>query len=524
MKICRVSEMRDMDQRAISEYGITQDLLMENAGEATYFTILNNLGVLDNNFLVFCGIGNNGGDGLVVARKLHSNGGKIKLYLMGDAAKFNGSAKLNYEICKKLELNIIQFGDISQVQKDLHRSNIIIDALFGTGLDREVEGKFKEVIDLINDSNKPVVSVDIPSGINGNNGYVMGCAIEADYTITFGLPKLGNICYPGYDYAGNLFVTHISFPPEMHNDDLLKIEVNHPEKLPARSADFHKGSCGKVLFICGSEQYLGAPVFSAQSFLKSGGGLSYLATVKTIAPQIAARGSEIVLVPQEVTDTGSIEYKNKSKLVQKSEECDLVIIGPGLSLNDETQKLTRELIQEIEKPVLIDGDGLTAISIDPSILKNRTAPTVLTPHPGEMARLLGSTIAEIDQNKTEILQEKSAEWKTIIVLKGAHSKIVMPNGRVYINLSGNPGMATAGSGDVLTGTIAGMYGIGLNFEDAIRMGVFIHGFAGDLAASDIGEDGIIASDIMNYIPEALINLRNDFDNVVSDCYSKIYVV
>ena len=511
MKVSTVEQMRDLDKTSIEKYGLTEEILMENAGEAAYFVILKNFGIKNKKFIIFCGTGNNGGDGLVVARKIHSNGGIVKIYLLGDEKKFKGAAKLNFEIVSKIPLDIRYVKSIEDVEIDVLHSDAIVDAIFGTGLARDVEGIYKDVIQLINRSGKKVFSIDIPSGINGNNGKIQGVAVKADYSITYGLPKLGSMLFPGYDNCGKLYVSHISFPPSLYSS--IKVETNEPVKLPERNKNGHKGDFGKALFIAGSSNYFGAPYFSAMSFLKSGGGYSILASPVSVTPFIANKGSEIVFIPQKETSSGSISLENKNKLLEVSEKADIVVLGPGLSLNEETQKLVKELAKEIKKVLLIDGDGITAISDNIEIIKERKAETILTPHLGEMSRITKLSIKEIEENKVEILQKTCKDLNSIIVLKGAHSLIGYPDGNVFINMSGNSGMATAGSGDVLTGTIAAMFGLGLSIFDAVRMGVFIHGFSGDLASKDKGEDGITAQDILNYLPEAIKYYRERFEEV-----------
>ncbi|NIR52395.1 NAD(P)H-hydrate dehydratase [candidate division KSB1 bacterium] len=524
MKVSRVAEMRNLDRTAVEQFGIVEDLLMENAGDATYFTIFNEFGVRGKNFVIFCGSGNNGGDGLVVARKLHSNGAEVTVVLLSDRKKFKGPGKLNLEIAEKLPMRMIDLEEIGTARSEIERAEVIIDAMFGTGLARDVGGRYKDVIDLITDSHKTVCSLDIPSGIHGDTGQVMGTAVRADCTVTFGLPKVGNLLYPGFDFGGKLVVTHISFPPELYNSDELKIATNDPLLIAARDPDTHKGSYGKVLFVAGSSNYFGAPFFAALSFLKAGGGLSFLAAPDTMTPFIANKGSEIIMVPQKATETGSLSLENKNSLLEFSEQADMVVMGPGVSLNDETQQLLRELATDIQKPLLIDGDGITALANDLDIIKNRTHETILTPHPGEMSRITGQKISEIAKNKIDVLQSATEQLNAAIVLKGAHSLIGYPDQRIFINLSGNPGMATAGSGDVLTGAIAAMFGLGLPIDDAVRMGVFVHGFAGDLAADMLGEDGITAGDIMECLPEALKTSRDHYDEITSNHYDKIYVI
>jgi len=524
MKVAKVGEMQDLDKRATEEFGISQDLLMENAGQAVYFVVLQEFGIKNNKFVVLCGGGNNGGDGLVVARKIHSNGGEVKVYLLDDETRFEGAAKNNFEIISRMPIEISKVSSIDSVRAEFIDCDAIVDAIFGTGLAREVSGIYKDVIQAVNESQSTVFSVDIPSGINGNTGQVMGGAVKADYTVTFGLPKLGNMLYPGYEHCGKLYVSHISFPPDLYNSHAIKVAINNPVELPERTRDTHKGSYGKALFIAGSSNYLGAPYFSALSFLKAGGGLSYLATPKSISPYLAGKGSEVVFLPQKETTSGSMALEDKDELLEFSQMMDIVVLGPGLSLTRETQELIRELTPKINTPLLIDGDGITAIAEDLGKIKNREAPTILTPHLGEMSRITKMKISEIDENKVDILQRTARELNAIIILKGAHSLVGYPNGTVFINISGNSGMATAGSGDVLTGTIAAMYGLGLSLDDAVRMGVFIHGFSGDVAAVDKGEDGITAQDILDYLPETMKLYRDNLAEVSENLYESIFVV
>ena len=436
---------------------------------------------------------------MVVTRKIYSNGGKVTVFLLNDSSKFEGAAKQNFDIINKLQINVINLKDISLASETLKNADAFIDAVFGTGLYRNVEEKYKDSINIINTSQKIVFSIVIPSGINGDTGQIMGTAVKATYTPTFGLPKIGNMLYPGFQYVGKLYVTPISFPPGMQDADQLKFDTNDPKPLPVRNIDTHKGSYGKVLFVAGASNYLGAPYFSAMSFLKAGGGLSYLATPENLVASIGNKGHEIVFIPFKSANSGCISIGNKQELLQFSENVDMIIIGPGLSLNEETQKLVRELSAEIKNPLLIDGDGQTAVAHDLECIKNRKVSAILTPHPGEMARIVGQNMNDISNNMINVLQDAVQELNSTIVLKGAHSLIGSPDKNVFINLSGNPGMATAGSGDILTGTIAAMYGLGFAINDAVRTGVFMHGFAGDRAAKEKGEDGLIAGDVLYYL-------------------------
>ena len=509
MKVSSIEEMHALDKKAI-EHGIKDELLMENAAHACYLVLLKEVGIEGKKFVVFAGSGNNGGDGLTLARKIHSMNGIVKIYLLSEPSKYKGAALMNYNIVKSIGIDIKKAVVNEELIKDIEEADVVIDAMLGTGISRNVEGLYKEIIDVINQHAKKVFSIDIPSGINGNNGKIMGAAIKADWTVTFGLPKIGNVFYPGYEHCGKLYVSHISFPPSIYNH--IKIETNEPLKLPSRIKYGHKGSFGDVLFIAGASRYYGAPYFAAMSFLKAGGGYARLAAPSSIIPFLGAGGSELVFVPMKEKD-GSMALKNEEELLELGSKSDVLVVGCGLSTNEETKELVRRIVEKVDKPVIIDGDGITAVAEEKNCIIKRKNVTIMTPHPGEMSRLTGKSISEILENKIEILKTATEELNSIIVLKGAHSLIGYPDGKIYINMTGNSGMATAGSGDVLAGVIAAMYGIGFSIEDAARMGVFVHGFAGDIAAMEKGEDGMTARDIMQSLPEAMKMLRENFEEV-----------
>jgi len=524
MKVCRVEQMRELDRAASERFLISEELLMENAGLAAYTLIRNEFGVKNKRFAVICGGGNNGGDGFVVARKILSEDGRVHIFTLGDKGGFKSAAKMNLEIVERLPLEIESIRSLGSLHKTIAHCDAVVDAIFGTGITREVQEIYRKVIEIINKSGKTVFSIDIPSGVNGDTGKVMGAAVRADHTITFGAPKLGNILYPGYSLCGKLTVSTISFPPTLLSGEDLKTEINSPAVLPERKPDGHKGDFGDVLFVAGAPNYYGAPYFSAISFLRAGGGYARLALPRSICPHIASKGSEAVYVPQDETGSGSIALRNLDHLLELSEKADLLVVGCGLSLDEETQQLVRELMRRVKKPLILDGDGITAVCKEKGVVSGRDDPTVLTPHLGEMARIAGKPVSEIDDNKVTIVQQEAADLNAVVVLKGAHSLIGYPDGRVYINLSGNSGMATAGSGDVLTGTVAAMYGLGLSIEDAARTGIFIHGLSGDIAAEKIGEDGITAQDILDTLPRAVKLYRENYDRIIEGCYGRIHSV
>ena len=528
MKVCRVAEMHRMDKQATEEYCIPPEILMENAGEAVYTVIQKESGIAGKKFAVLCGPGNNGGDGFVIARKLHSRGSEVKVFLLAAQDKHNGAAKKNLEIIKRFPIAIQEVKSIRQVKKYVAKADAVVDALLGTGLDRNVEGLLCQVIEAVNTSGKKVFAVDIPSGINGDNGREMGQAIKADVTVTFGLPKLGNLLYPGYSLGGKLYVSHISFPRPLFESEALKVELAEPVSLPARKANSNKMDYGPALVIAGAANYYWAPHASAYSFLKAGGGYVYLACPQSMASAVAKKGRELVIIPQKETAARSIALSNKDDLLKLAERMKIVILGPGLSLDKETQELARILARDIEKPLIIDGDGLSAIAGNTQIITGRKAATILTPHMGEMSRLTGMAKSEIEKDSVNVLQTTAQMMNACIVLKGPHSLIGCPDGKVFINNSGDTegkaGMATAGSGDVLNGTIAAMFCLGLNIEGAVRAGVFLHGLSGDLAAKKKGPDGMIATDILNTIPYAVRYYRENMDKIAADYNDIAFVV
>jgi len=503
MKICTVDQMRRMDQAAIEDWGLPEMLLMENAGLAAYRVLAERWPVAGRRVLICCGGGNNGGDGLVVARKVLADGGQPTVLLLGDPARYKGAARTNLEIWQRLGGRLVEPRDDHNFRDLLQQADLVVDGIIGTGLSKPVAGRYAAIITQINAAGCPVLSLDIPSGVSGDNGQILGAAVKANVTVTFGLPKVGNLLYPGFHQGGTLYLSHIAFPPGLTAGSELPLALNRPPALPPRDPTGHKGTFGDVLFIAGAAGYYGAPYFAAMALLKAGGGYARLAAPAPVVPVVAARAPEIVFHPQAATPTGSLSYSNREALRTRAAQADMVVMGPGLSLEADTARLVLALIPAITVPLLLDGDALTMLGTDAEQVRQRQAPTVLTPHAGEMARLTGWTAAAIQGDPVGAVQHAAAYFKAAVVLKGAHSLIGYPDGRVLINLSGNDGMATAGSGDVLTGTIAAMLGLGLAFEDAISKGVHLHGWAGDIAAARRGPDGMHASDILEALPEAL---------------------
>ncbi|MBN1857264.1 MAG: NAD(P)H-hydrate dehydratase [Dehalococcoidia bacterium] len=522
MKVFTVEGMRELDRRATEEFGLSPDILMENAGIAVYEVAKAEFGISGRRFTVLCGGGNNGGDGLVAARKLNSMGADVRVYLLAAEDSLRGPVRRNCDAVVKAGILLEQLsaGDDLYLGR---QHDVIIDAIFGTGLSRGPEGLYREIIECVNASDSPVLSVDIPSGVNGNTGRVESVAVRATCTVTFGAPKQGNLLPPGRELSGKLFVSRISFPPPLYGG-ASDVVANRLSPLPPRPVECHKGDFGDVLFVSGTRTYMGAPFFTSMSFMKAGGGYARLATPSSISPLLFMRASEAVMVPLRETVDGNIALSNLDDLRTLSTRADMVVVGPGVSLNAESQELVRQLVSQIAVPVLIDGDGLTAVAEDVAGVAGRDAPTILTPHVGEMARLLGTSTEEIEKDRIEAVREAAKRFNAVVLLKGSSTLVSGPEGLVSVNLSGNPGMATAGSGDVLSGTIAAVQSLGLGVREAAEVGAFIHGLAGDLAAAVKGQDGVIASDMMEYLSSAIDQYRERFDEMRRNFYGRLVVI
>ena len=513
-----------MDRTAMEDYSISEVLLMENAASATCNVIKEKYTIEGKNFLILCGTGNNGGDGLALARLLYSEGGAPLVLLNGQPDNLKETALYNYNILKNFPFEIISRFSLEILFKEIEETDIIVDAMLGTGISREITGKLKEIIKTVNDCTKPVISLDIPTGINGDTGQVLGAAVSSEVTISFGALKPGNILYPGYAENGELCLSRISLPPEIYNSDDFLTELNICPPLPPRDEAGYKKTFGDILTISGAATYYGAPVFSASAVLKSGSGYSRLAAPASMIPFLAAKLPEAVFLPMNETVEKSIALSNLSELLRTGGNSDGVIIGPGLSLNMETSQLICDFVRLYKKFIIIDGDGLSAIAGKPQLISHREIPAVLTPHFGEMSRLMALSVEKIKKDPLKVLRECCVKYRSIVVLKGAHSLIGLPDGHVYINTSGNSGLGTAGSGDILTGIIAAFFGLGLSVHESVKCGVFIHGAAGDLASEKYGKDGITASNILDFLPFAIKKYRENYKAFVSTYIDIIHIV
>ncbi len=509
MKLVTADEMREIDRYAIEELGIPSIVLMENAGLRTLIGMMEAIpNLLDKRTLVVAGKGNNAGDGFVVARHLFNSGGTVRIALCSPSSEIKGDAKVNLEIARKTGIDVFEVSDVEKLRDLLAWSDIIVDAILGTGIKGRVEGFLGEVIEEVNLSRKPVVAIDLPSGLEASTGKVYGPCIKANWTFTMCLPKLGLWLYPGAYYTGKIFVVDIGIPSWVWEEkfnikrELLTIPYVKSIFPSKRDPQSHKGDFGRVLIIAGSRGFTGAAALTSLGALRIGAGLVYLAVPESLIDILEAKLTEVIKIPVSESD-GAFDIKSFLDLKEHIERSDVVVLGPGIGTSLPTKVFVHELLEKIDKPIVIDADGLNCLLGNLDLLKKYKGSIVITPHPGEMARLMGIKTSEVQENRLDIAERFSSEYNVTLVLKGARTIISSPDGRTYINPTGNPGMATGGTGDVLTGMIGGLMAQGLDPVEASCIAVFLHGLSGDIVSSKKGELPLIASDLLDFISEAI---------------------
>lgn len=508
MKVVTPTQMSEVDRICINEIGIPGIVLMENAALKVMDEIKGCLGSIEGKHIVLlAGKGNNGGDAFAVARHLFNKGAEVQVFLFSKQGDVNGDAKTNLDILKAIGVAVcetITDASVETVEKAVHASNLVVDGIFGTGLKREVSGVVWLVIDAVNASRKTVISIDIPSGICGETGRILGNCIRADRTVTFGLPKLGLIIHPGCDYVGRLSVADIGIPAKVIQGTDSRTNIITKESvrnlIPRRFSNSNKGSYGKILFVTGSRGMTGAGCLAGKAALRSGAGLVYLGVPESLTSVYGTVVPEAVTVPLQEQTPGLLSKECIPQLGEWMKKVSVAAVGPGLGARDDVADIVAYMIRHAQIPMILDADALNAVAQNVEILKDLRTKAVITPHPGEMSRLTGITIQDVQNNRIEIAREYSAKWGVIIVLKGAKTIVACPDGRVYINTTGNSGMATAGTGDVLAGIISGLTAQGADLEAASIAGVHIHGLAGDRVAGEKGEYGLIAGDLVEEIP------------------------
>ncbi|MBI2526176.1 MAG: NAD(P)H-hydrate dehydratase [Candidatus Rokubacteria bacterium] len=507
LPVFTAAEMRALDLRATSQLGIPGPRLMEAAGAGAARLIAERFApIRGKGVLVLCGKGNNGGDGFVVARHLKTRGAGVRVLLCGRRAEVRGDAARALGRWRGRVEEIVTVAQAAAVGDAARAADVVVDGLLGTGLEGPARGITASVIEAINDSRAPAVALDLPSGLSADGAEISGPTVRARFTATFAGWKRALLVHPAAGYAGEVAVIPIGIPEAEVGRGIgtwLLEEADIRSHFPARRRDAHKGSYGHLLIVAGSVGKTGAAALAGRAALRSGVGLVTVATPASQQPIVASLGMESMTEPLAETAAQTLSLKSKGRILELAGRTEAVALGPGLSLDPETQSLVRELLRELPKPMVVDADGLTALAGASELLEGAAGPRLLTPHPGEMARMLGVPVSQVQADRIEMVRVFCARRRVWAVLKGAGSVIGAPDGDVFVNPTGNPGMATGGSGDVLTGMVGAFLARGLDPLAALQSAVYLHGLAGDLACARWGEEGLIAGDIIEAIPGTL---------------------
>ena len=514
MRILTADQMREADRRTIQEIGIPSLVLMENAGRqvvAAMESIFQDLS--ERRVAVLSGKGNNGGDGFVVARTLHQRGIDVSVFLVGQVAEVKGDARINLEILGRLGITVVEVADESAWElhfSEISGHSLIVDALFGIGLKSALSGIYETIVADVNSSGIPVAAVDLPSGMSADTPDLIGDCIEATMTVTLGAPKIPLVLPPAELKAGEVVIADIGIPADVvegvegQRVELLTRDQMRP-LVSARAPDAHKGDFGRVLIVAGSRGKTGAAVLAAHGALRSGAGLVTVATPRSCQPIVAAQAPEYMTEPLEETIDGTIDFAAAEYVLNLS--ADVLAVGPGLGRGEGVTTFMRELLEKSEIPLVFDADALNAFADEPSALVGREGrDLIITPHPGEMARLMGCTVDDVQADRMGIARDFAQAHKVYVVLKGYRSLVATPDGKIFINPTGSPGMATGGTGDVLAGMLAAWLAQLLDAEAACKLGTYLHGAAGELADADEGEVSMTAMDLAEHIGDAILEL------------------
>lgn len=503
MKVATSEQMRKLDRCATDMFGIPSIVLMENAALAVVDVIADRYPSADR-VALFCGTGQNGGDGFAIARHLLNRGVTPQIFVVGDAPAIKGDARTNLEICQRMNLPVWRVGDEGELDEALARTmncDLIVDAVFGTGLSRAVTGTLADLFEALSLLRLPIVAVDVPSGIDASSHRVAGAAVHADITVSFALPKIAHIFSPAADYCGEVIVADVSIPGSVVAEENIQLAVaTIDDVLPffaPRFADTHKGIYGHVAIHAGSEGRSGAAVLAARGAVRSGAGLVSVLTDRDTARVVDAASIESMTIA--VDDDAAFHTALEGK--------EVLLIGPGLPDDGAAYERTRRILRDLRIAVVLDAQAVNAYAGRLDELTSLTCPRIMTPHPGELARLIGTTAAEINDDRVAAARQAAQLTQSIIVLKGHQTLIATPEGEVMINPTGNPGMASGGMGDVLGGIVATLVARGVALFDAAIAGVYLHGFAGDRLLAQQGDTGLTALDLAESLPSAITALR-----------------
>ena len=514
MRVLNTQQMREADRRTIDEIGIPSIVLMENAGRQAVAAMEASFEDLPGSRVgVLCGRGNNGGDGFVVARTLVQRGIDTAVFLLGSVSEVRGDARTNLETLGRIGLTVVEITTAQEWElhfSEISECDVIVDAILGTGFHGRLTGLLETVVADINGLGVPVVSIDLPTGLSADTHLVEGEAIEASMTVTLAAPKIPLVFPPADTHTGDLVIADIGIPfPVLDELEGPYLELLTRERMreivPARAAESHKGDFGRVLIVAGSLGRTGAAHLAAVGALRSGAGLVTVATPRSCLPILAAMAPEYMTEPLDETAGGAIDFAALDRVLEL--KADVIAIGPGIGQAPATAAFVQGLVERAGVPLVLDADALNAYSGDPDRLLGRDGvDVIITPHPGEMARLLNITTEQLQQDRVTHAREFAAAHRVHVVLKGHRTIIAAADGRTFVNLTGNPGMATGGTGDLLTGMIAAWFAQLLDAEAASKLSVYLHGSAGDLAEADEGEVALTASDVASRLGDAVLEL------------------
>jgi hydroxyethylthiazole kinase-like uncharacterized protein yjeF len=514
MRVLNTQQMREADRRTIDEIGIPSIVLMENAGRqavAAMEAAFEDLGT--SRVGVLCGRGNNGGDGFVVARTLLQRGIDAAVFLLGSVAEVRGDARTNLEVLGRIGLTVVEITNAQDWElhfSEVSECDVIVDAILGTGFHGRLSGLLETVVADVNGLGVPVIAIDLPTGVSADSPEIEGEAIEASMTVTLAAPKVPLVFPPADSHAGDLVIADIGIPlPVLDEVEGPYLEILTRERMrelvPARPADSHKGDFGRVLVVAGSVGRTGAAHLTAIGALRSGAGLVTIATPRSCVPVLAAMAPEYMTEPLDETAAGTVDFAALDRVLEI--KADVIALGPGLGQDPATAAFVHGLVERAGVPLVLDADALNAFADDPSHLMGRDGVDVIvTPHPGEMARLLNTSIEAVQHDRLNLAREFAAAHRVHVVLKGHRTVIVGPDNRAFVNLTGNAGMATGGTGDLLTGMLAAWFAQLLDAEAACKLAVYLHGTAGDLAEADEGEVALVAGDVATRLGDAVLEL------------------
>lgn len=521
MDLLTAEQMRECDQRTIEELGVSGALLMNNAGRAAVAELVKKYPHLaPGPVLIVAGKGNNGGDGFVMALALRELGWRVRSLVLTSMEQITGAARQHLRMLRDAGGEVAFVETAEELSGQLGSSAevaLVVDAIFGTGLSSTVRGLAATAIAWINGFSGPVVAVDMPSGVDASNGRICGCAVQADLTVSFAFAKIGQYVFPGAERVGELRVVDIGIPRRLAVNRAAPVTLETAAtargRFPHRPLTGHKGTFGHLLLVAGSRGKTGAAALAAEAAMRAGAGLVSLAVPAAVQPILAGRLLEVMTEPvgSNLPVLGAADFDQVMLLARDKQA---LAIGPGLGTAEQTVELVGRLVSEAVQPLVLDADGLNALAARRHLLKNhRDREWVLTPHPGEMARLSGLTIGQIEANRIAVARDFAVANRVVLVLKGARTVTALPDGSVSINSTGNPGMASGGMGDVLTGIIGGLLAQGVTAGEAARLGVFWHGLAADLLAETMGNSGLLASDLSRKLPEARQGILQNGDDV-----------